>query len=579
MIPKSIRWRLPLSYAAIALITAFALGGTLLIALRGYYRQQELNYLTYNAQAISSTLSPLLKTGLPVSALQSQLSSFAFLSQTRIRLLDPDEQVLIDSGHPQSPQEVLALSLDIEIDLEPDKTRQRTTQTVSTAGTEANQGALIITQESTIENNFRRQIQPNRDNLEPDGLHYLAVDDEPGDVSIKESIAVTTNGAAGLDKLLQPEIGSATAQNLMASMPAVDVPYGFGFGVAPPSKASRSNQRVKAPVYKLNGHLLGYIELSEGPAYGDQILASVTWGWGLAGAVAVLLAIGVGWRMSRRISRPLMALTQATTTMAQGDLSIRAEIAAQGELGRLATSFNQMANQVEETVATLHRFVADAAHALHTPLTAIRTNLELAQNNPDKVAQLNFAKAAHAQAKRLERLTNDLLDLSRLETEMSAQNFSMVNLVDLLRDNIEGYASQAEQAELTLSCELPQEAIIVWGNKAQLAQVLDNLVDNAVKFSFKGGTLQLGLRQRPTEGTVELWVEDTGIGVPPDELPHLFNRFHRGCNASTYPGSGLGLAIVQAIIARHRGQIQVENRVQGVRFSLHLNNLTTGAPD
>ena len=121
----------------------------------------------------------------------------------------------------------------------------------------------------------------------------------------------------------------------------------------------------------------GYVELSEGPAIGREILTSVAWGWAGSSAVAVLIAAGVGWLISRRLSIPLLALTGATSRMAEGELSTRAQVVRKDELGQLATSFNEMAARVENTVVTLRRFVADAAHELHTPLTALRTNLDL----------------------------------------------------------------------------------------------------------------------------------------------------------------------------------------------------------
>jgi two-component system OmpR family sensor kinase len=283
----------------------------------------------------------------------------------------------------------------------------------------------------------------------------------------------------------------------------------------------------------------------------------------------VLLAAGVGWLISRQLSAPLLALTEVTASMAAGNLSVRAEVKrdAPREVGLLAGSFNEMAEQVEETVLTLRRFVADAAHELHTPLTALRTNLELgsAEANPQP-----FINRAQTQVERLETLTRDLLDLSRLETGASQTNFGPVNLNPLVQEVGELYASRAEQMGLTFSLELPEQPLAVSGNEAHLRRALSNLLDNALKFTSEGGSVWLGLRPLPAQNWAELWVEDTGLGIPATDVPQLFSRFHRGRNATAYPGSGLGLAIVKAITEGHGGQVAVENRLTGACFQVRL---------
>jgi signal transduction histidine kinase len=220
-----------------------------------------------------------------------------------------------------------------------------------------------------------------------------------------------------------------------------------------------------------------------------------------------------------------------------------------------------MAEQVEETVVTLRRFVSDAAHEIHTPLTALRTNLEL---SPDD----EFVRRAQEQVRRLELLTEGLLDLSRIEAGGQATR-APVALVPLVQGTSELYASQAEQAGLTFALALPDVPVTVLGDEAQLRCALGNLLDNGVKFTPQGGAVRVTLG-READGWAALSVEDSGIGVPTDDLPHLFNRFHRGRNAAAYPGSGLGLAIVKAIAEGHGGEVTVENVAQGARFTLRL---------
>ena len=146
-----------------------------------------------------------------------------------------------------------------------------------------------------------------------------------------------------------------------------------------------------------NNQLLGSVVLSEGPAYGSAISTTVAWGWALASTVAILLAALVGWTLSRRISAPVLALSEATARMAQGDLGSRARVPSHDEFAQLARSFNDMADQVETTITALRRFVSDAAHELRTPLTALRTNLDLAldETNSARAGGVCRARPVH----------------------------------------------------------------------------------------------------------------------------------------------------------------------------------------
>ncbi len=143
-----------------------------------------------------------------------------------------------------------------------------------------------------------------------------------------------------------------------------------------------------------------------------------------------------------------------------------------------------------------------------------------------------------------------------------------VDLTALARAISEAYASRAEQAGLTLELELPAAPLVTQGDPAQLRRALENLLDNAIKFTPSGGEVRLRLT-RPDK-KVELSVEDTGIGMPPDDRPLLFQRFHRGRNAASYPGNGLGLAIVQAIAEAHGGAVTMAAGAGGTCFTVCL---------
>jgi signal transduction histidine kinase len=385
------------------------------------------------------------------------------------------------------------------------------------------------------------------------------------DVIIRRGVVSETNATMPADYMFwSGSRADSDSRGSRRGVFAVGEYLGFDLSVEEVSMSDqRSDHVVRRSIGDAAGNPQGFVELSEGPAYGRGIVGRVARGWVLASGVAVLLAAGVGWIVSRRISAPLVILTDVTAQMAVGNLSARADVARQDEFGILAGSFNRMADQVEDTVVALRRFVSDAAHEIHTPLTALRTNLELA---PDD----EFVRRAQSQVERLEALTQGLLDLSTIEAEVreATEDRAPVALAPLVREMSELYASRAEQAGLTFDLVLPETEVMVWGDEAQLRRVLGNLLDNGIKFTPEGGSVCVGFR---CEGEwAELWVEDTGIGVPEQDLPHLFGRFHRGRNVAAYPGNGLGLAIVKAIVEGHGGRVTGENVEPGTRLTVRL---------
>ena len=511
---KSIRLRLSVSFAGIALIVALALGLILLAILQSYYSNLELAYLHQNSRAVSGFMAEMLTTNVSPEAVQSQVENMAFLSQTRIRVYDQAEHLLYDSGEPQS------------VNL-----NQNVMNQLIAAGNGAAQGGMA------------------------------------GEISV-----VPEGGSPLLPPVSKsPITASPNGVLVYRSEQAGGSLFGLDLSAWTGSGSSRSTLVETIPINsQKNAGVLGSVEMSEGPAYGRAVLPIVARAWAIAGAIAILLAAGLGWYISLRFSAPVFALTEVTTRMAKGDLSGRADIKSRDELGQLARSFNQMADQVETTVSTLRRFVSDAAHELRTPLTALHTNLDLALDEKDAAGRIAFISQAQGMAKRLEELNTNLLDLSRLEANGLPVKRELLDLAELLRRRIELHASQAEQAGLDFGVEISTVSLPICADEEQIGRALDNLVDNACKFTAPGGTVQVRLLRQGEEAVFS--VADTGIGIPADDLAQIFNRFHRGRNTTAYPGSGLGLAIVKAIVAMHAGQVEVQSagENQGSQFSIRL---------
>jgi signal transduction histidine kinase len=298
----------------------------------------------------------------------------------------------------------------------------------------------------------------------------------------------------------------------------VGTPYGFSLNPNSTAGGQRSAQVVSQPVYDLEGNMAGYVELSEGPAYGRDVLTSVAWGWSMASAIAVLLAAVAGWVVSRRLSQPLLTLTEITRRMSGGDLSARANIGRQDELGLLGHSFNKMAQRIEETVTALRRFIADAAHELTTPLTALHTDLELIAGQARDAEQLARVKRAQSQLDRLEGLTAGLLDLSRIEAGAAGNGYNSLNLNDLVQHSSEVYAARAEQRNIDFALALPAAPIMIWGHEDQLRQAVINLLDNALKFTPPGGRVNV---ERPAGGAqFSMWLPISNVRREPrNHLP------------------------------------------------------------
>lgn len=515
---NSIRWRLPASYAVIALLAALTLGSMMMLVLRNYYADQERQYLYGNATALQPVIEQILQSDLPEASLQDQINGLAFLSQTQIRLLDMSGNTLADSGVPDARQ-VVAVSGGAPM--------AGNVMFSAPANTLVEKGPVLV---------------------------YRSDEDSPFPQMIpfgKETVP-------------------AKRADIVLAVNAS--PYGYGFvSKADFDPAHRSSQSVGVLLIASNGRKLGMLEFSNGPSYGADVIESVTIAWFIASLFAIAIAAFVGWFMSKRVTRPVLALESATRQMEQGDLRVRVDLQEerQQEFLSLASSFNSMAAQVEQTVSTLREFVADAAHELHTPLTALQANLELARNEKNASTRTRYLSRAQEQSRRLEVLVNNLLQLSRIEAVESKTGFAPVDFIQLVREVGEQFASRAEQADRSFTMELPNEDVDVQGNETQLRQVIINLLENALKFTPASGWIALDVK--PSSDQVILTVSDSGIGIPPEDLPHLFERFHRGRNVSEYPGNGLGLAIVKAIVNAHKGDVAVQSEPgQGTSISASL---------
>jgi len=292
----------------------------------------------------------------------------------------------------------------------------------------------------------------------------------------------------------------------------------------------------------------------------------------VAGAVvAAVVALLVGLVVSRRLSRPVVTLTDAARRLEAGERRVRTGMAgAPGQVGELATAFDQMADALDRHDELRRNLVADVAHELRTPLTILRASCEelvdgLAVPSPGRLSSL------HDEVLRLGAVVADLETLASAEAAGLRFDRRTVALDVVAADAVESLRPRFRDAGLTLVTEL--SPVTVDGDPARVRQMAVNLLMNALKYTPSGGTVTVGVAVMPDLARLE--VTDTGVGVPSDEVPHLFERFWRGSSGHGNAGSGIGLAIVAELAKVHGGRVEVETTpARGSTFRVLLPRAT-----
>jgi signal transduction histidine kinase len=284
----------------------------------------------------------------------------------------------------------------------------------------------------------------------------------------------------------------------------------------------------------------------------------------LAGLPAGVLVLSAGlWMAIGQALRPLEETSRQLDTLAVDSLSVRVRVThPDDEVGRLVKVLNRMLDRVEDNVAQLQRFTAHAAHELRTPLAVLRTGIDLALSRQRSAADYRAALSeALASTERLCRLAEDLLTLARLEALRAVRPTANVDLAEMLHELGDAWAQVAAGRGVKVAVEAvgPLE---VSGNAADLYRLFNNLLDNAMRYSPEGSTLQLAARRQGAQ--VEVTVCDAGAGIAGEDVARVFEPFYRGTGIrSDQPGAGLGLSIAKEITRTHGGQISIANRDVG----------------
>ncbi len=290
--------------------------------------------------------------------------------------------------------------------------------------------------------------------------------------------------------------------------------------------------------------------------------------WG--GLVAIGIAVLITFFLSRRILSPVKALINVSRQYGKGDFSQRIDNKEKGELGELANSFNSMANDLERIQRLRQNMVADVAHELRTPLSNLKGYLEAIN---DGVIKPNRAaiRSLNEEAAILSRLVADLQELSLADAGELKITLQPEDINRLIKETVTGSQAKARAKGLKIDVELPQQLPLVNIDTYRIKQVLGNLLDNAIEHTSKGGEITVSASEQ--EKMVAVSVIDNGEGIPPEDLPLIFERFYRvdKSRARTTGGSGLGLTIAKRLVEAHGGTITATSEVgKGSYFSFTL---------
>jgi len=310
----------------------------------------------------------------------------------------------------------------------------------------------------------------------------------------------------------------------------------------------------------------------------DAEVQAIIW---VIGGLTIIVIAATSTRLAGRITRPILGIATTARAIMAGDLHRRADVNRKDEIGALARSINEMAGKLQADIDRLKRlerirseFLANVSHELRTPIFSIQGFLETLLDGAleDPTVNKDFVEKALRHASRLNGLLNDLIDIARIESGEMKMSLRYFPVKEFLQQLVEEFHTQAEKKNLrlTLVTDLGPEDQ-VYGDRDRLRQVMVNLIDNAIKYTDNGGAITVSAV--PDDGHCRIAVADTGLGIAPEHLPRLFERFYRvdRDRSRAAGGTGLGLAIVKHIIEAHEGVMNVESEVgKGSTFSFRL---------
>lgn len=350
--------------------------------------------------------------------------------------------------------------------------------------------------------------------------------------------------------------------------------------VSPGSRGDPHLRILSVPVYSTDhSTVLGVLEVGLDRNDLDDTLDALALALLLIVPVATLIAVLGGYVLSAPVLRPISHITRLARQIGEHDLHARLDLTLpDDEVGRLASTFNDMLARIEQAFARQYRFTSDAAHELRTPISLLRGQVDLALARPRTAEDyVDALRAVDDDLVRLTNLTAALLSLARLDNPTPIPEVMTFDLAETIESLAATYAVALTANEIRLQLSLVPSPLVA--DEDLVIQVLVNLLDNAIAYTPAGGTITITCQ--PSASLVTLVVQDTGAGIAPPDLPHIFDRFYRPDAGRTRArgGAGLGLAICQSIVAAHGGTIAATSTVgSGTSFTITLPRTAHDSP-
>ena len=288
-----------------------------------------------------------------------------------------------------------------------------------------------------------------------------------------------------------------------------------------------------------------------------------------ATVLAIVLASCIGFLFARALVSPINRMTKTAKAIKEGDLSARTELHGEDEIAHLGETFDEMADSIERDRELERRLTTDVAHELRTPLMAIQSTVEAMVDGVFEADEERL-ETVNSEVQRLSRLVDAILKLSRLENRSTPLKAEVVDVGELIEGIVATHEAFVADSGLTLSYER-ERGVRVFGDADMIRQATANLISNAVRYTPEGG--HISVRVKAGDIMASIAVQDTGIGLSPEEAKMVFSRFWRADAGRTREsgGLGIGLSVVKEIVDRHNGWVQVEGRKgEGATFTIHI---------
>ncbi|HTP13196.1 MAG TPA: ATP-binding protein [Bacteroidota bacterium] len=301
----------------------------------------------------------------------------------------------------------------------------------------------------------------------------------------------------------------------------------------------------------------------------------------IVGFLTLIVVIGVSVLISQRISHPIVEIARAVEQIRSGDFDVRIGVTSDDETGKLAGAINELVQKLKADIVQMRKlekvrseFLGNVSHELRTPIFAIQGFIETLLNGAvdDRSVNRTFLERARSNANRLNALLEDLINISQIESGEMKMSFRYFNANDFIEGVVRDFQDQGRQSriEVSASCNTPRDQEVL-GDRDRLRQVLNNLIDNGLKYNVEGGTVVVSTESLGDK--IRVSVKDSGVGIPPEHVNRIFERFYRvdKDRSREVGGTGLGLAIVKHIVEAHESTIEVSSEPgKGSTFSFTL---------